>query len=114
MHVPLQIGVFRTEASALAAEARQTRRDKLEQLYNNHGTVLFEEGFIPRAVSCAHAQAWFNAIPQVRVLLRAVKCTPLCDRDLRLGLTLSPRRRELAERECIAVKWLGLRLSSPP
>ena len=65
VHASLQIGVFRAEASALATEARQTRRDRLEQLYKNHGTVMFEEGFIPRVVSCAHAQAWLNAVPQV-------------------------------------------------
>lgn len=112
-----QIGVFRTEASALAVEARQTRRDRLEQLYRNQGTVMFEEGFIPRAVSCAHAQAWLNAIPQVCISLRPMQPAPLCDRDPRPGLTLSPRKHELAERECIAV---SLRLcprfqwSSPP
>lgn len=100
MYVQLQIGVFHTEASALAAEARQTRREKLEQFCKNNGTVLFEEGFIPRAVLCAHAQAWFNAISKVCTPLRAMQLpTLLCDRDLRLRLTLSPRKRELAERE---------------
>ncbi|TFY60239.1 hypothetical protein EVJ58_g5276 [Rhodofomes roseus] len=64
-----QIGVFRSEASVLAAEARQTRHKRFEQL-NQTNVVLFEEGFTPRPITCTNAQgqAWIKAIPQEAML----------------------------------------------
>ncbi|KZT74022.1 hypothetical protein DAEQUDRAFT_720868 [Daedalea quercina L-15889] len=59
-----QIGTFRAEVKALAAEARQMRIRRLEQLTQKNCVVLFEEGFTPRSVSCSNTQAWLKAIPQ--------------------------------------------------